>query len=543
MILQINRIRNIMSIVLFFAALIVTFTFSFLSVDMNDNPYQIKLGNYYNETGTFYSGFTYLTHFLYAKLALFIGDQFVYFRLFNSFVVFATIFLPFLFFYKKFDNKNIIQLFSILILLFVPFVRLSIGWDAISDFFIMLSFLLFLEIVYFNNKNIFLKFVVLLVFVIAISIKITNIILPFFYLFFFLFIRKFKINVIVFRNIFLFGILFILFYLSFLSFFFPNIQTYFNFFAKTTGNLNESYSLFGLLNRIFTHLKFSIKPLILALIFIYGFIYYKGKYHTVIRTFIILILMGAFYHFILIERNFYIYNLVIEFFTIVIICYLLLISKLNYQSKIVFIMILCIGFLPTLGSNTGLAKMNTFVYIPIVYLFVMHANTIKYFKYLFVLFFVYAIALKAIYFVDMEPFYEAKKINKGKIFPMISSNKNHKMFSELDQKIKNIDKNNVYFYGMNSHIFDYLYDKNTPIFLTFDRNLNNENEFYLFEEVLKNTSTNSVLIYPKDYYVSSIQAFKKCFFYKKLNRFNPIIQEDEYFIYFIVNKSNINVKI
>ena len=144
-------LKNGKSLVFFTLALAVAFCVSFLTVDMNDNPFQIKLGNYYNETDTFFSGFTFFTHFLYAKIASILGNQFVYYKLFNSFVVFITIFLPFLFIYKK-NNKNILLLSSLVAILYIPFVRLSIGWDALSDLFIMLSFLLFLNIIYFQKE-------------------------------------------------------------------------------------------------------------------------------------------------------------------------------------------------------------------------------------------------------------------------------------------------------------------------------------------------------------------------------------------------------
>ena len=125
--------------VIFIFAIFTVFIVPFFNVDFSDNPYQINIANYYNENNSFISGFTFFSQFIYAKVILLFGDNFIVLKLLNSVIVLFTAFVPFFLLLDYIKPKLYIFYASIAIVFFVPFSRLSIGWDAVSDFFIIVS--------------------------------------------------------------------------------------------------------------------------------------------------------------------------------------------------------------------------------------------------------------------------------------------------------------------------------------------------------------------------------------------------------------------
>jgi hypothetical protein len=525
-------LNNGKSLVFFTLALLVTFAVPFLTVDMNDNPYQVKLGIMYYETNLFLSSMTFFSQYVYYLIYRFVGDYFIYYKLFNSFAVFLTILMPLCFFYKRFSASKYIFIAAIITLLYIPFCRLSIGWDAISDFFIMLSFLSFIKFVYFKKHYFIILGVVATI--LAIFTKITNLILPFLYVFFYLLYNK---NQISFLKIVKIGLFFIGFGISYylaIFLFFDELDVYFRF-SDEKESFNESYSIVGLLERIFNHLKFSLKPAFLVGIYYFGFIWYQGKFSKYIKIATLFLSVFLFFHFIKIERNYYIYALVFHVILFLIIVYEASLKKMSYFDKLLLFSVLIFGFVPALGSNTGLSKINHAVYVPFLLCFFPFASSYKKYIPLGILFILYSVCLKLVYFADMQPITSEFVVNDGKLFPILSSKKNSDMRSDLDEYLKNNSFNQVYFFGMNSHIFEYLHYKQKPVFDSFDRNLNTKADYLLLEKEITSRKKNLCFIYVKDAYVSSISQLKQTYFYKELQKYPLKVSEDENFIKIIIN--------
>ena len=163
------------AIFLFILSFSVVIVFSFLNVDYSDNPFQINIANYYLLNDEYFSVISFFSQYLYSRIILVFNDSLVNFKLFNSFLILISVYIPLFFFRKQINHYKYISLASLALLLFVPFSRLSIGWDAISDVFFILTASLFIR--YIQDERFNYLFFIALAIVFATYTKITNMVL------------------------------------------------------------------------------------------------------------------------------------------------------------------------------------------------------------------------------------------------------------------------------------------------------------------------------------------------------------------------------
>ena len=431
--------------------LIVSFLFTlfipFFSIIYSDNPYQINLANYFIKNATYFSVLTFLSQFIYAKTILVFGDYFIVLKLLNSLFVFFTVYTPLLLFYKKIDTKKYILFATIALFLFLPFSRLSIGWDAISDFFLIISVCFFIK--YLHNSN--LKYILILSVVITCSIyaKITNVLLLPFLLVGYIIYTKINKKHINFKHLILFVVCFLIVFNGFLFFFFNAPLEYYSN-LKGNEDLNDSYTVLGLLERVYNHLKFGIKPLVVFVFYYLVFIKFSSIKHAVyfkILWFLLYVLLV--YNYVSIERSYYIYVLVLSFSLIGFLFFeVFLNKKIVLQSKFLIVFLLIISFFPTIGSNTGLTKINLILYFPLILTLNTFKIEISKYKTFILCTLAYIFILRFFYFIDHQPIYSEYSINKGKLYPVISHIGTPKRLEKLDQFLEDKNVNTIYFYGL-----------------------------------------------------------------------------------------------
>jgi hypothetical protein len=483
------------AVLLFILSFSVAIVFSFLNVDYSDNPYQINVANLYLQNNEFTSGLTFLSQYLYAKTILIFGDYFFVAKLLNSLFVFFTAFTPFILFYKKKSGIPFIILASISFLLFAPFSRLSIGWDAIADFFVIVSVVFFIK--YLEKPKWYFAFILCISLIFSIYTKTTFVLLPpLFLLTYIMFykINKLKINYL---NLIIFIFMFLIVF-NFLLFFF--FKTPLNYYESLIGKeeFNDSYSIFGLLERIMNHLKFSIKPLFFFCYYYLFFVKLKPTIYVKSFQLVGVLLFSYFiYNFISIERGFYIYILVITTF---ILCWLVMEvfqkKELSISNKVLIVFLILISFYPTIGSNTGLSKNSLILFFPLIFMyFNLKFNSKIYMKLLYFIG-VYIVLLRLFNFIDFQKINSDFVINSGKLYPMVSQTATQTRLNEVDNYLKTNGIKHFYFYSLDAHLFEYYLNGNL-IFNSFDRNLENVNEWNRFKIVIENTKDNVYLFIPK----------------------------------------------
>lgn len=477
-------------------ALFILVVFSFLNVDYSDNPFQINSANYYLKNNEYSSTITFFTEYVYSKIIVIFNDSMILFRLFNSFLILFALFAPLFFLKTKLDSNRYIAFATVSIVFFLPFSRLSIGWDALSDVYFFLIAIFCVNYIN-SNKKLYLVLMAF-VFVFATYTKITNILLLVFVLAFIVTFKLVAKEILNYKHLGLLIFCTILFFHFFLFFFFEHPKLYyFSLFGDK--NLNESYSVFGLLERIFNHIKFALKPLFLFYTYYLIFIKFKNyKYINYVKFIWGLLFLYLLYNFINIERGFYNYVLVISSFIIIFLVTEVFKNKaISNKDKIQILFIFFLSFFPTIGSNTGLSKNSLILFFPLILVNYNIKIDFQKYKIIFCLIVFYVVCLRSFNFIDFQKINSDFSVNSGKLYPIVSSNATKNRLNEIDNYIKTNDIKHFYFYSLDAHLFEYYFNGDL-IFLSFDRNLDNETEWKRFKTVIENTQDNVYLFIPKN---------------------------------------------
>lgn len=500
------------AIFLFILSFSVVIVFSFLNVDYSDNPFQINIANYYLLNDEYFSVISFFSQYLYSRIILVFNDSLVNFKLFNSFLILISVYIPLFFFRKQINHYKYISLASLALLLFVPFSRLSIGWDAISDVFFLLTASLFIR--YIQDERFNYLFFIALAIVFATYTKITNILLLFFIVFSLIVYKKIEKQPINYFHLLGFIFLTIFFFNVFFFLFFDSPIEYYNQLLGKK-ELNDSYGVLGLLERIYNHLKFSIKPLVLFFGYYVIFIkYIQLKHILYLKIIWFLFFVGFVYNFIAIERGFYNYILVISSFILgFLIVEVFFKSVYSLKTKLLILFLILMSFFPTIGSNTGLSKNSLILFMPLILAyFHLKFNFKNYYKLVFLIG-VYVLVLRLFYFIDFQKINSDFVVNEKKLYPMVSHNTTKTRLNEVDNFIKTNAITDFYFYSLDAHLFEYYFNGNL-IFKSFDRNLDNKYEWNRFNNVLINKKNNVYLFIPK----STIEDSNNSVFVKNITK-------------------------
>ena len=500
------------AIFLFILSFSVVIVFSFLNVDYSDNPFQINIANYYLLNDEYFSVISFFSQYLYSRIILVFNDSLVNFKLFNSFLILISVYIPLFFFRKQINYYKYISLASLALLLFVPFSRLSIGWDAISDVFFLLTASLFIR--YIQDERFNYLFFIALAIVFATYTKITNILLLFLIVFSLIVYKKIEKQPINYFHLLGFIFLTIFFFNVFFFLFFDSPIEYYNQLLGKK-ELNDSYGVLGLLERIFNHLKFSIKPLLLFFGYYIIFIKFNQlKQILYLKIIWFLFFVGFVYNFIAIERGFYNYILVISSFILgFLIVEVFFKSDYDLKSKLLILFLILMSFFPTIGSNTGLSKNSLILFMPLILAyFHLKFNFKNYYKLVFLIG-VYVVVLRLFYFIDFQKINSDFVVNEEKLYPMVSHNATKTRLNEVDNFIKTNAITDFYFYSLDAHLFEYYFNGNL-IFKSFDRNLDNKYEWNRFNNVLINKKNNVYLFIPK----STIEDSNNSVFVKNITK-------------------------
>lgn len=508
------------AIFLFILSFSVVIVFSFLNVDYSDNPFQINIANYFLINGEYFSVISFFSQYVYSKIILVFNDSLVNFKLLNSLLILISVYIPLFFFRKKINHYKYISLASLALLLFVPFSRLSIGWDAISDVFFFLTASLFIKYVQ-DNRFIYLFFIALAI-VFATYTKITNILLLFFIVFSLIVYKKIEKQSVNFIHLFGFIFFTIFFFNIFLYLFFDSPIEYYNQLLGKK-ELNDSYGVLGLLERIYNHLKFSIKPLLLFFGYYIIFIKYNQlKQILYLKILWYLIFVTFAYNFIAIERGFYNYILVISSFILgFLIVEIFFKSVYSLKTKLLILFLILMSFFPTIGSNTGLSKNSLILFMPLILAYFHLKFNFKNYNKLVFLIGVYVVVLRLFYFIDFQKINSDFVVNEKKLYPMVSHNTTKTRLDEVDNFIKTNAITDFYFYSLDAHLFEYYFNGNL-IFKSFDRDLKNGNEWNRFFQEFNSNNNKVYLFIPKNVIKDNSS---QSIFMENINKYNTSIFE------------------
>lgn len=183
--------------------------------------------------------------------------------------------------------------------------------------------------------------------------------------------------------------------------------------------------------------------------------------------------------------------------------------------KLIVFFLIITSFFPTIGSNTGLSKNNLILYVPIIFSLLNIQLNYNQYKAFFISFLIYVFVLRIFNFIDYSTINSDFSFNNKKLYPTISNSNTTNKLKELDKFLNNKNTSNIYFYGMDGHFFEYYYNSNI-IFKSFDRNLDNENEWNRFSKELIDNKDIIYLFIPE---FAITEKTKQSIFIKNINKY------------------------
>lgn len=489
-------------------------------VDFTDTFFHYNNVSNFMETGELNSAMTFLSTLILATWGKLFGHTIISYRIFNYLLCLLILILPLFYFRKKIQFKTYIVFFSIASISYVLLLKSLIGYDSISDFFIVNAFFSFYSFLETNNK----KILMLTSFFIACATAtrfpdLLMVPLSCFTLFvLFLFKKK------TFRETVLDSVLVIasslFFYISFILFSFGSAQKYWSLLTHVS--LNNTYTIGNLLNKYFTSFYFVAQIFVLlCVLFLIMKLKIKNKFANTVKNGLCLSVL-CFFLVLKISKSSYFtaysWSLTalflfigVSFFTT---------KNVSFNQKVFVVLSLFFSLLPALGSNTGLLKVNTMFYVP----FIMTAYNFNHKKIVLsflCVFFGFAVYERFINTYDDKPFAELNVAFESPVLKGIQSS-----FSRVNavNKVQEIsggivnNGNEIVFFGMNSHVYNSVTGIKSKLTESFDRSFNNKAEIKTFDDYLK-THRNVYFIVTNDYVWGKGEDFENSSFKKLMDKY------------------------
>lgn len=438
---------------------------------VSDNPYVMTFLSY--KLGYFWS--------------VLVGKSVLSFRLFNAMLYSVMLLVPAVLVKEK------KQFVLIAFMISFPFALLNwnlIGYDTFSFLFLILATVGVLN--YFNTPSNFSLFVLILLSVLAISVRLPNILcVPIIGLFILIYGKWYR-QKWYWLPVFWYGFSTMISFVIVLSITYGSPSGYWAQIQNSLHATQEDHSLSALLTVYIKHFFWIVKILFFlgSFYFLYGFLkkkrfglgfffllsifpvylYSKKIFSTGFNTKAALFLASMLILFLVLEAFFHV--------------------KMKSEKKelLPLITILALLFLPCLGSNSGFKYAGIFiVFFPWLYL-----RSKLWYKEYFILVFIFLIPLsilekRNIKFMDeSQPFltsaYDVKNLEGIRSTP--------ERVVYVDQVVKDCNylsgqKKKIILYGLNSHIFNYLVNHSVSNFDSFAMKLDNQEEIIKMQHILE----------------------------------------------------------
>lgn len=455
-------------------------------------------------------------------LSRFFGEQLIIFRLLYIFLMVVMQLLPFLLIQKE-KRLNYLIFFFPFSLLIAPTMFNYLSYDTFTVFFLTLYIVVFIS--YLKKNKVFLLFFLSIIAAILIGLRLPNILLLIFtsFIFFLHFYYNKRIMIFVIST---YLVLTIVFYVIIILSQYKNIQDFFSNFNYFIALKGESHGFFYLI-KSYLYDVFKILFFITISSFIFISSIFKKFNKKTIK--IIGILMFLIFYIVFVFEKSFAYRLGLFLNALLIfICLFDFKNNLYSTKRLFYLSLFLFSFVPALGSDTGLHKSSfIFVFLPFVFSI---SDKINY-KFILLLVLILPISIFQrfnISYNDVSPIYANAKSSIKKIQYIQSSTIRIKEIEaiKVDSEMLTNRGYKVLYYGVKSHILNYLFFEKKPVFIGYFQNINSDIEFTKLEAIASQNKI-AILIYnnPKNTQKTTVHNLlltKGFYFYTK----------EQYIIYF-----------
>lgn len=422
--------------------------------------------------------------------SLIFGNHIVGFRFFNLLLYFTMLFLPMLL-VKERQQRLVYIFIAFVVNFFLALLNWNIlGYDTFSFFFIISVLVCFLRFVEKSNYRTLLLLSLLTSFCIAARLP-NLLVIPIIIVGFFIFSKadnkiNFLKNSLVFcaATVVFFGLLVLINYGSF--------NHYLDEIGKSLAIKDEDHGLLKMFENYIHHLKMfpSYCAVLIGCYFAYSYLINRkfGK--------LFIILLSIFPLFLYIKKvHASGFNTKVALFLTTVLISMIVIHFIKNSTKknivtpinVSFLIILFFLVVPCFGSNSGLKYMGIFlVFIPIVYI-KSNFEYKKYFLIVLITLIPFAVVEKfQIRFMDEKYSLLTEKFESGNLLGIHTTKEKFSRIKEIVQLHEKFEKEGkqVYFYGVDSYLFNYLLDNSKRPFITYAMKLNNTDEINLINQII-----------------------------------------------------------
>ena len=534
--------NNYFWILLVITTIAYPFYFIQYGIDFTDTFFHFNNVEQYKFEGTFVSSMTFLSTYIMHIWSSLFGNTIISYRVLNMLLSVSILFLPLLYFKKLLNAKYFLIYVFAASISYVAILKSNIGYDSISDFFIInatFSFVLFL-----NSYRKAYLILVSFFFALATASRLPDIlILPLIvFILFLLSLFKVKSWSQFFINTTLFLLASCLFYILVVYLFFGSLEVYFE--SYNNKNLNSTYSIFSLVLKYYFSAVSTLKILFFLVIFI---ILYKipvanQKGMKLKNSLLVLALFS--YYLIVNFKNPHFYSLSWSFSAVLVIISFLIITDKNVtkKDKILLLFFALVSIIPAMGSNMGLLKAIPMSLIPFILVF-YKVRLLHIINKILLVIVCFSLVERFNNTYDDKPFNELNYSFNNKLLKGIKSSKSRtEGINEVELKIQSIlddENNHVEFFGMNSHVYNAISGISSEVSYSFERSFNNEKEILLYENYLNNNKTKNIYFIVNNKFINAKgEEFESSKFLSLMNKFNYKRNNFSEFVLFEPNKIN-----
>lgn len=431
---------------------------------------------------------TFLSSIIGHFFSVIFGLNLITFRLIFVGIIFLMQLMPFLLIERE-KRTHFLILFFPISLVFAPTMANYLSYDTFSIFFTTVYICLLID--YLKNQHFYKMVLLSIISAVLVGVRLPNLLALFFTSFVFLISSypnvKEKSN-----SIFYYIILSILFYIFLIFVCYGSLQNYFlefNFYLSLRG---KSHGVLYMINTyLYDILKIILFISICSVLIIQKYLpIINIKIREIIATLVFIVL---FFWFVF-EKS-HAYRLGIFLNALIIFIYLFELSKkVNLQNKLMILLLFLFSFIPALGSDTGLHKTSfIFVFLPFVLSMSKKINNTIIYIVIFIIPFTIFQRINSTY-NDVSPIHANSKTSIPKLSYIYSSRDRVADIENVKKDFHKFSKLNreVTFYGVKSHIFNYLFLNEKPPFIGYFQSLDNDPELINLNELLN--KNNIVLI-------------------------------------------------
>lgn len=443
---------------------------------------------------------TFLSHKIGYFWSLAFGNQIIGFRLFNLLLYFSMLFLPMWLLQEKSQ-----RVFNILLALVLNFFLALLNWNILGyDSFSFLSIIsVCVGFIRFTINQSFRNLLLLgILSALCIATRLPNVlILPILYFGFVAFsvldnrMRFWKTSL-------LFSIIVTVFFCFLVWLCYGSIFVYWNELLSSFSIKDEDH---GIATMLYNYGQHGIKILYYGIVlsaFYFLYSYIKSKKVSALYV-VLLAIIPLFLYVKKIHASGF--NTKVSLFMAAVLIVMIILQLFqNISKKEIFtaknasyLWILFFMGVPCFGSNSGLKYAGIFlVMLPYIYINITYAYK-KYFVILLIVLIPFAIIEKfQIKFMDEKQSLLTENVNINLLEGIHTTPEKVKKIdaiNQIHQQLKK-EKKQVYFYGVDSYIFNYLLEKSKRPFLTYPMKLDNEDEIQWISTLISKQKPTFIIV-------------------------------------------------